>query len=211
MDNNQIPTQSPLASQLPPQIPSSRAPQPTSPSMPITLPINEKTHPVTLLWCFKAPIIMIAISIVLYLIDFWIPYFIIAIPFFLIANPLQRASFYYSLESEFFDIKYGVLSKKQRHLPYGVIQNVFVKQDLFDRLFRLASLSVENAVQSGGARKFFGITLSLKRSNNNQESIGSFGNKVNIPGLRKQDAEELKIALLQKIKEHPNIGTQSGL
>lgn len=186
-------------------MPASTTTIPPQPSN--TIVATEKEYPITKLWIFKAPIIITAISLVAIIFGYYFPYFIIALPFYLIANPLIRANFHYSTEEKFFLVKQGVLSKKQRSLPYGVIQNVLVKQDWFDRVFGLASFSVENASQGGGKGFFSGL-----RSNKQQgETVGSSGNKVNIPGLRKKDAEALKLVLLQKMKENPIEDSQSGL
>ena len=175
--------------------------------------VTEKNYPITILWIFKAPIIFIGITLIALLFGYFFPYFVIAIPYYLIANPLIRSNFHYSTEEKFFDVKQGVFSKKQRHLPYGVIQNVLVKQDWFDRVFGLASFSVENASQGGG-KGLFGGSKFFKSGGLYQqqgESVGSTGNKVNIPGLRKKDAEALRSVLLQRMKENPIEDSQSGL
>lgn len=167
--------------------------------------VNEKNYPITKLWIFKAPIIIIVISIVALLFGYYFPYLVIALPIYLIANPLIRANFHYSTDEKYFTVRQGVFSKKQRNLPYGVIQNVLVKQDWFDRVFGLASFSVENASQGGG-KGFFGRSKSFRMGGAYQqqgETVGSSGNKVNIPGLRKKDAEALKLILLQRMKENP--------
>lgn len=167
--------------------------------------VNEKNYPITKLWIFKAPIIIIVISIVALLFGYYFPYLVIALPIYLIANPLIRANFHYSTDEKYFIVRQGVFSKKQRNLPYGVIQNVLVKQDWFDRVFGLASFSVENASQGGG-KGFFGRSKSFRMGGAYQqqgETVGSSGNKVNIPGLRKKDAEALKLILLQRMKENP--------
>ncbi len=168
--------------------------------------ITEKKYPITKLWIFKTPIIIILMNIVALFFGYYFPYLVLALPIMLIANPLIRANFHYSLGEKFFDVKQGVISKKHKNMPYGVIQNVFVKQDLFDRIFGLAHLKIENASLGGGkskARKSSGGSSS--------ESVGASGNKVNIPGLRKQSAEDLKNLILQKIKENPIEDSQSGL
>lgn len=173
----------------------------------INIIVTEKEYPITKLWIFKAPIIITIISLVAIIFGYYFPYFLIALPFYLIANPLIRANFHYSTEEKFFVVKQGVFSKKQRNLPYGVIQNVLVKQDWFDRVFGLASFSVENASQGGGRGFFSGL-----RSHKQQgETVGSSSNKVNIPGLKKKDAEALKLVLLQRMKENPIEDNQSGL
>ncbi len=176
--------------------------------------VSEKNYPITNLWIFKAPIIIFIISIIALFFGRWYPVLVLAFPVYLIANPLIRANFHYSTDEKFFTVKQGVFSKKQRNLPYGVIQNVLVKQDWFDRIFGLASFSVENAAQGGG-KGFFGGNKYLRANGAYQgrqgESVGSSGNKVNIPGLKKKDAEALKLVLLQRMKENPIEDNQSGL
>jgi uncharacterized membrane protein YdbT with pleckstrin-like domain len=173
--------------------------------------ITEKTYPITKLWIFKAPIIIIVLNIIALIFGYYFLYLVVALPIMLIVNPFIRANFHYSLDDKFLNVKQGVISKKQRNLSYGVIQNVYIKQDLFDRIFKLATLRIENAAQSGSG----GVKLSSFRltgiSNNDENSVGSSGNKINIPGLKKQDAEELKKYILQKIKDNPIEDSQSGL
>jgi len=176
--------------------------------------ITEDNYPITKLWILKAPIIIILMNVVALFFGYYFPYLVLALPIMLIANPLIRANFHYSLDDKFFAVRQGVISKKQRSLPYGVIQNVFVKQDLFDRIFGLATLRVENASQSGGGAKehWWNKSYGSKSTAYGQsEGVGSSGNKVNIPGLKKQNAEELKNYILQKIKENPIEDSQSGL
>lgn len=43
------------------------------------------------------------------------------------------------------------------------------------------------------------------------EALGFVGNKIHIPGLKKDDAEALKAIILQKVKENPIEDSQSGL
>lgn len=182
--------------------------------------ITEKDYPIQKRWVIKSffgtPFAIIYMAFIMYpgkrmeyiLIEFIFIFLIIGINviFFI----LHWKNFHYSIENKFIIVRQGVISKKQRNLPYGVVQNVFVKQGLLDRLFRLSSLSIENASQGAGngIKNIFGITLSGK---NQTEAIGSSGNKVSIPGLNKQDAETLKNIILQKMKENPIEDSQSGL
>lgn len=136
--------------------------------------------------------------------------------FHIISIILRRANFHYSIEDNFFTLNQGILSKQQRHIPYGVIQNIFVKQDIFDRLFGLASLAVENAAQGAGYRasgdqKVFGLIAAGNQQTRSVDVIGFSGNKVSIPGLLKADAEALRQIVLQKMKENPIEDSQSGL
>lgn len=157
--------------------------------------ITEKNYPITKLWIFKAPIIAILLSLAALFFGYYFPYIIILIPYWLIANPLTRSRFHYSLGKNFLEVSQGVISKKQRHLPYGVIQTVIVKQDWFDRVFGLASLSIEDASQGG---KNY-----ARQQDGAGGMLGSSGNKIELPGLKKADAEALKLLILEKIKENP--------
>lgn len=113
-------------------------------------------------------------------------------------------------------MKQGILSKQQRHIPYGVIQNIFVNQDLFNRLFGLASLAIENVSQGAGViaapqqQKVFGLRIGNQQPQQ-IEMVGFSGNKVSIPGISKASAEILKGIVLQKMKENPVDDSQSGL
>ena len=183
--------------------------QPTNTNQNISA-ITEKKYPITKLWIFKTPIIIVLMNVVALFFGYYFPYLVLALPIMLIANPLIRANFHYSLEEKFLDVKQGVISKKHKNIPYGVIQNVFVKQDVFDRIFGLAHLKIENASLGGGKVKKI-KSFSLTSGSSNSESVGASGNKINIPGLKKQNAEELKSLILQKIKENPIEDSQSGL
>ena len=129
---------------------------------------------------------------------------------------LRRATFHYSIDEQFLTLRQGILSKQERHIPYGVIQNIFVKQDLLDRILGLASLTIENASQGAGALAAsqeltaFGFRIGGRRRPR-IEMVGFSGNKVNIPGLKKINAEILKEIILKKMKENPIEDSQSGL
>jgi len=195
--------------------------------------ITEKNYPVQRLWVIKS------IRRSLFALIFFIPpllisyrysktskdteiyfYIIIIVGFVIshfIVTILRRANFYYSVEEKFLTLRQGILSKQQRYIPYGVIQNLFVKQDLFDRIFGLASLTIENASQGAGSlavpqqQKVFGLHIVGNPQRQRVEMIGFSGNKVSIPGLTKASAEILKGIVLQKMKENPIEDSQSGL
>lgn len=174
-------------------------------------PVTEKTYPIQTRWIFKS-IFGIAFALVL-LIMFYIfgvqgdqinLYAIVyfgSIPIYFIKVLLQRANFHYVLEDKYVTIRQGIFSKQERHIPYGAIQHIFVKQDLIDRIFGIASVAIENASSGGGSQQVRSDT----------ELIGSKGNIVSIPGLLKTNAELLKTAMLQKIKENLTSDSASGL
>jgi len=127
---------------------------------------------------------------------------------------IRRNFFHYSLEDKFMVLRQGIISRQERNIPYGVIQNIFVKQGLLDRIFGLASLAIENASSGAGASsapQMKSFSLSASYSRKQPEAMGFSGNKVSIPGLSKNDAETLKEIVLQKMKENPVEDSQSGL
>jgi uncharacterized membrane protein YdbT with pleckstrin-like domain len=192
--------------------------------------VNEQKYPIQVKWIYKS---LLGSLTGLFIISFFLlftsfssndydrstfyVYIIIYLVFGiigLIISILRRATFHYVLETQFLNLKQGILSKQERHIPYGVIQNTLVKQDLLDRIFGLASVSIENASLGAGkgqeVQKVFGLTLGNTRKRE-FETIGFSGNKVSIPGLLKNDAELLKTSILQKMKENPIEDNQSGL
>ena len=179
---------------------------------PTTAPtlVTEKTYPITKRWIFKTPLILLLINLVLLVAAHAISgrlFFAMIIA--LICTPVLRAHFHFTLGDKFLDIKQGFFSKKTRHLPYGVIQTVFVKQDIADRILGIAGLTVEDASYAGAGKKSGSFKLTAGRSRG--EAIGGSGSKINIPGLKKADAEALKMLILKKMEENPIEDSQSGL
>ena len=200
--------------------------------------ITEKTYPIQKIWILKFVInsffcVFVILAIFIFIIasdksidsdnselyyDYGILVILAVLQFcYPIYAILKRATFHYSFEEQFLVIRQGILSKQIRHTPYGVIQNIFVKQSIFDRIFGIASLAIENASLGAGnagasQQKVFGMRVNINTEPQPQvENVGSSGNKVNIPGLKKQNAEVLKAIILQKMKENPIEDSQSGL
>ncbi len=188
--------------------------------------ISEKDYPVQGLWVFKSILGYLIVLIILVPVfifqasasnktDFRFYIFVGLAIFHFVVTILRRATFHYSIEDRFLSLRQGIFSKQQRHIPFGVIQNLFVKQDIFDRILGFASLTIENASQGTGGlavpkeQKIFGMKVGTQKRQ--QELVGFSGNKVSIPGLTKANAETLKEILLQKIKDNPTEDNQSGL
>ena len=192
--------------------------------------ITEKDYPIQVSWLIKpiiysVPMVFTFLLVILFYsigqktsfvsVAFLFLFFVISIAFTIVIPILRWLTFHYSIEDQFLTLRQGILSKQQRHIPYGVIQNLFIKQDILDRLFGIASLTVENASQGSGdlttqrQQKVFGMKMIQNRQR--VEILGFSGNMVNIPGLAKENAEALKQILLQKMKENPIEDSQSGL
>lgn len=204
--------------------------------------ITEKDYPVQAIWLIKPIItplmslvvmsIMVGVVLGLFGFDLDSPMVglltfpllfagLMTISFFM--TILQRNAFHYFIEDKFLTLRQGVFRRQERHIPYGVIQNLFVEQDLLDRLFGVASLIIENASredasaleQSGTGILNMLMALHLVRVRGfipkKKGIVGSSGNKVIIPGLTKANAETLKEIILQKMKQNPPQESNSGL
>jgi uncharacterized membrane protein YdbT with pleckstrin-like domain len=132
---------------------------------------------------------------------------------------LRKATFHFSIDDQFLTVRQGIFKKMEKHVPYGVIQHILVKQGFIDRLFGLSTLAVENATRGkdneDGTQRVFGIKVTVTEAQRQRgkkiESIGFHGNRLTIPGLLKKDAAALREIILQKMKENPLDDARSGL
>jgi membrane protein YdbS with pleckstrin-like domain len=141
-------------------------------------------------------------------------FFILISFLFFISKFFIVINFHYAFENEFLVVRQGVVFLKQeRHIPYGIIQNISVNQDLFDRLLDIATLEIETAAESAGWEPYERTEsgLVVKSSPRTPPDIGFKYHYLVIPGLTKRDAESLKKIILQKMKEFPIKEVTSGL
>jgi membrane protein YdbS with pleckstrin-like domain len=187
--------------------------------------ITEEIYPIETIWFLKPLITSLSSIIILAL--FWIYMsnaellllysllFIGSIPFNIALTYLVRRAFHFTLEEQFLTLKQGVISKQERHVPYGVIQHLVIKQDILDRLLGLASLRIENASEGAGKSSFGGSAiLGTKEPSSSRYgwiAIGFNGNKINIPGLKKANAETLKQHILTHMEANPINERNAGL
>lgn len=186
--------------------------------------VTEKDYPIRNIWLFKQisvafivlPIYFIFIFRTLSLLGAWLIFlpfifiiFSLVIGTPVIINALRRSNFHYSIENKFIVLHQGIISKQNRNVPYGRIQGVFVWQGLFDRIFGLASLTFEDFSQGG--KSAMGADGYVGSGKSRHEALGFVGNKIHIPGLKREDAEALKAVILNKVKENPLEDSQSGL
>lgn len=188
-----------------------------------TQTITEKNYPIEPIWVLKntipsllsLPISFLTLLIIYFgsilesqqktsMMSFYYGFFLIfivlQIPFNFIINILRRKNFHYSLDNKFLNLHQGILSKQNRQLPYGVIQNVIVQRGILDRIFNLSSLQIENASSAGGA---YASQFNKNKQTSRYETIGFQANSIKIPGLLSENAEILKNLILEKIKTNP--------
>ena len=201
--------------------------------------VTEKDYPIKTIWLLKQAISMLAYPSI-FLVPFTLifagihlmnissdngkpitsddmppEFFAIFLLFILIAfilfliQALQWKNFRYALEDKFIVLHQGVITKQNRHIPYGRVQGIFINQGIFERIFGLAALTFEDFSQGG--RSNVDARGRTQNSKISYEIVGFAGNKIHIPGLKKEDAEALKTIMLQRIKANPIEDSQSGL
>lgn len=185
--------------------------------------ITDKEFPVQKAWLKKQAAVVVILAVVVIIgffsddtatgigTTFFVSACILTAAAALLYQSLVRAHFHYQLDENFLTVREGVFNRAERHIPYGTLQDVLLSQDIIDRLVGISTLRLENAVQGGQEKSkrrsgalYFGMFQKLAL-------IGSLPNGVIVPGLKKEHAENLRAALLQKVKDHPLAETGSGL
>ncbi|MBI2577599.1 MAG: PH domain-containing protein [Candidatus Wildermuthbacteria bacterium] len=86
------------------------------------------------------------------------------------------AVYFYDLNDDYIVIKKGPITPREITIPYERIQDVYVDQDLLDRIFGLYDVHLSSATVASGM-------------------------EAHIDGLEKQAAEGIRALLLQTVKE----------
>ena len=118
--------------------------------------VGQESIPLTTLWLWAIPIGIIAFILKYIYEVFYMKYY------------------FYDATSDVISIKKGVFSRNEITLPFKRLQDVYVDQDILDRIFGLYDVHVSSATSTSA-------TLS------------------HIDGLNKDNAEKVKTLLLEKI------------
>jgi len=183
--------------------------------------VTEKNYPIRLQWVLKFFGLVVLISLSLIFLSrigvnlgphprllTWLVVIAGLLP---VMNALLgRAAFHYSLGGQFLVVRQGMLSPQERSISYGVIQTLSIHQDVIDRMFGLATLTIEDVSRDRGeveaASPSLLALLFMSRMGRvyaaspqaRAPQLGFYGNKVRIAGLSVSDAETLKEMFLQK-------------
>lgn len=96
------------------------------------------------------------------------------------------STYFYDLTDDFIVIKKGPITPKKITIPYERIQDVYIDQDILDRLFGLYDVHISSATVSSGMA-------------------------AHIDGLEKNAADDLHSLLLNTVKQTINKNGKSGL
>jgi membrane protein YdbS with pleckstrin-like domain len=86
------------------------------------------------------------------------------------------AVYFYDLTNDFIQIKKGPITPREITIPYERIQDVYIDQDILDRIFGLYDVHLSSATVSSGM-------------------------EAHIDGVEKQAAEGLRAVLLETVKQ----------
>lgn len=101
---------------------------------------------------------------------------------------LWKANFSWVFTPDFLEVRTGIISKREAHMPYSSIQDVLIKQSLIERLFGLCTVTIQNAVAVSGG-------YSKKGSSNG----------TNLPGQPLAKGNEL-VAIVRKMSQQGQAG-----
>jgi uncharacterized membrane protein YdbT with pleckstrin-like domain len=123
----------------------------------------------------------------------------IIIPISFLTMLLRFLTFSYWLDEDFINIKQGVITRSEKHIPFSVIQDVIVNQDILDRLFGLSTVIVENAAMGGMMMPTNNRNAGMyAQSNRVQDFPGMYGNRLVLPGFSREDAIKFRDIVLSK-------------
>jgi membrane protein YdbS with pleckstrin-like domain len=183
--------------------------------------VTEKNYPIRLQWVLRFFGLVVLIGLPFILLSRigvnlgphprLLAWLVVIAGLFPVMNALLwRAAFHYSLGGQCLIVRQGILSTQERSVPYGVIQNLSIDQDFFDRIFGLATLTIEDVSQDRGdveaaSRSLLALPFMSRMGRVYAASpqarapqLGFYGNQVRIAGLSVSDAETLQEMFLQK-------------
>jgi len=130
---------------------------------------------------------------------------------------MQRKYYHFEFGDQYITVRQGIINRQERHIPYGVIQDLTVMRSLTDRIFGIASINASNATQQTNVKglsfwQSWKASSSRNRSDNSADAVmGSNGQNFSLPGQSPEAAEQLRQIILAKMKENPDWGIQAGL
>jgi len=194
--------------------------------------INEKTYPIQSSWLVKIFLYQVIGTIIMATLLYFYAVFskelkgmsfieMVAIVgvfqlFVFFVTLLRKINFQYEFDDKNIVLKQGVVSKSERQIFYGRIQNVNMDQDFIDKFLSLATLVIMTASDSGGVTSVNIPAKIIGRKRGaasllDKFAIGFRSNSITVPGLSYKTALELKNFLMEQIKANPIDDAQSGL
>jgi membrane protein YdbS with pleckstrin-like domain len=87
---------------------------------------------------------------VIAMIFFWLPFVLVLLVLWaFVYSLLWKAKFSFDFAEEYIVTQKGIISRQESHTPYRSIQDVLVSQGLLERLFGIATVTIQNAAGGG--------------------------------------------------------------
>ena len=116
-----------------------------------------------------------------YILIAWFLLYLLLRPIYLI---LWVKNYRFAFTTEYIFMHAGIIAKSEKHIPYNTVQDVIVNQSIFERLFGLARVTIQNAA-GGGGLVGGGMTIpgqTLERANKLAEVVKSIALSKNSIG-----------------------------
>ncbi len=162
---------------------------PPAPVMP-TEEISSKTYPIVGAWVVQSVIkwffssIFTSGAITLYIslpsknsdtslldalnvsyVPVWLTLFVIIFIFHILYVALWKSTYSFAFLPDYILMRSGIIARSEVHVPYQTVQDVVVNQSIVERLFGLATVTIQNASQNQSASAFFkGTSLGQKQA-----------------------------------------------
>lgn len=78
----------------------------------------------------------------------WVAIFVVVYVFHIIYTFLWKSTYSFSFLPEYIQMRSGIISRSEVHVPYRAVQDVTVTQGVIERLFGLATVNIQNAAQA---------------------------------------------------------------
>ena len=95
----------------------------------------------------------------------WWPWYVVAIVMCAIGqtiyNAIWKSNYRFAFLQDYIQLSTKVIAQQETHMPYTSVQDVLVKQGVFERMFGLATVVIQNAamMQVGNVRAPQGVNL----------------------------------------------------
>jgi len=166
--------------------------------------ITEREYPITLLWVFKYPIIIITVSIIGLLFGYWFPDLLFALPILPVYMLYKRKKITFAIGQHTLQASGVFQQRKNIDTQYSAIVLVNFHQDFFDMIFGLGEVNInlvskrtdKNGLPIKKPQRFFTFDMSSRLNEDN----------FSISGVTKENGEILESIILDRIQNAASVG-----
>jgi uncharacterized membrane protein YdbT with pleckstrin-like domain len=158
--------------------------------------ISSKTYPISKLWIYSAILNGAIFSLIIALLFlgvvskkhtavdpnlFFYAIIIFAFIFFLSMwwKIIWKKNYYFEFTTDYILLKTGVISRSDEHIPYKSIQNITESQGIFDRMFGLSDVTIENAVNGAMQNGIVLVWQPKTKADNLTQTLNDIVSKIN--------------------------------